>query len=495
MKDTLDQPVDSLTNEEVSNIKNKSIVGVIAYTLRTFFLQIISLVATLLLTAFLQPEEFGVFILVTALVNLFTFLSDIGLAASLIQKKSKPTDKDLFTTFTVQQILSIVIFSTIVALTPFWRKSFGLDSAGIMLMYSLGFSFILSSFKTIPSILLERKLEFNKLVLPQIIENIFFYSSAVFFAWKGWGVTSYSIAVMLRGISGLIAMYVIMPWRPKVLISKQSLKGLLKFGVPFQVNDLLARAKDDLLIVVLKKFISVAELGFLGWAQRWSLFPFRFTVDSVIRVTFPAYSRLQKDKQHLKIAIEKSLFFITLIIFPLLIGMSVMARPLTMVIERYQKWQPALPALHLFIINVMWSSISTPLTNAINAIGKISITLKLMIMWTSLTWLLTFPAVARFGFIGAALASAMVSCTSIITIIIVKKIVNIQVLSSIGKQLLASIIMGAVIYGLRDYFNTSVPRFVLGILFGGSVYGLSIYLLMPTRLIAEVKKVNLLRKK
>ena len=55
--------------------------------------------------------------------------------------------------------------------------------------------------------------------------------------------------------------------------------------------------------------------------------------------------------------------------------------------------------------------------------------------------------------------------------------------------------MGAVIYGLRDYFNTSVPRFVLGILFGGSVYGLSIYLLMPTRLIAEVKKVNLLRKK
>ena len=69
MKDSLDQSVDSLTNEEVSNIKNKSIIGVIAYTLRTFFLQIISLVAILLLTAFLEPEEFGVFILVTALVN------------------------------------------------------------------------------------------------------------------------------------------------------------------------------------------------------------------------------------------------------------------------------------------------------------------------------------------------------------------------------------------------------------------------------------------
>lgn len=484
----------AVVHSELKDIKNRSVIGVIAYTIRTFLLQIISLVATLLLSAFLSPEEFGIFFLVSALVNLFTFLSDIGLAASLIQKKTEPSQDDLATTFTIQQILAFTIFGLIVFLTPFWRNQFSLDSSGIILMYALGFSFILSSLKTIPSIVLERKLAFNKLVLPQIIENIVFYAIAVFFAWKGYGVTSYTIAVILRGIAGLIVMYALEPYWPKITIKKDSLKGLLKFGLPFQINDLLARAKDDLLIVVIKKFVSAAELGFLGWAQRWSLFPFRFTVDSVIRVTFPAYARLQKDPKNLKIAIEKSLFFISLIIFPLLIGMGVMARPLTEVIEKYEKWQPALPALYFFIINVLWSSISTPLTNAINAVGKINITLKLMVMWTSLTWILTIPAVIRYGFIGVAIAAALVSCTSLITMHIAKKMLGIEILKNIGWQAVAGVGMGSIVYGFNDFWRQSFDHFLTGIVCGFSIYALLIYLIMPKRIVAEVNTIIKLKK-
>lgn len=481
-------------HKELSTIKNRSVAGVIAYTLRTFVLQLIALAATLLLSAFLSPAEFGIFFLVSALVNLFTFLSDIGLAASLIQKKDHPTTDDLHTTFTIQQLLAVIIFSSIFFLTPFWRHQYQLDSAGIVLMYALGFSFILSSLKTIPSILLERKLEFNKLVLPQIIENIFFYFTAVFFAWKGYGVTSYTIAVILRGIVGLVAIYMLQPYSPRFKISIKSLKSLLKFGVPFQLNDLLARAKDDLLIVVIKKFISAAELGYLGWAQRWSLFPFRFTVDSVIRVTFPAYSRLQKDPENLKKAIEKSLFFISFVIFPLLAGMAIMARPLTQIIPKYHQWQPALPALYLFIINVLWSSISTPLTNAINAIGKISITLKLMVMWTGLTWALAIPAVIKWGYLGAALAAAIVSCTSVITIIIAKKLMNVSVFQNIYKQGIAAIFMAVSLSQITGYASSSVTHFFLSILAGGGVYAVSAYLLMPKQLFAEISQVIKLRK-
>ncbi|OGV93060.1 hypothetical protein A3B57_01795 [Microgenomates group bacterium RIFCSPLOWO2_01_FULL_47_10] len=474
---------------QIATIKNRSVIGVIAYTVRTFFLQVISLIATLLLSAFLTPADFGIFFLVSALVNLFTFLSDIGLAASLIQKKEEPTSTDLHTTFTIQQLLSVGIFILIVSLTPLWRRFYSLDTAAIFLLWSLGFSFILSSLKTIPSILLERKLEFSKLIIPQIVENICFFGVAVVCAWKGLGVTSYTLAVLLRGVVGLVVMYWIKPYKPKLILSKNSLKGLLRFGLPFQVNDLLARAKDDLLIVVIKKFITASELGFVGWAQRWSLFPFRFTVDSVIRVTFPAYSRLQNDTRHLKTAIEKSLFFISLIIFPLLIGMGVMARPLTEVVEKYAKWQPALPSLYFFIVNVLWSSLSTPLTNAINAIGKIKITLKLMMMWTSLTWILTIPLVIKYGFIGVSIAAALVSCTSIITIIIAKKLIGISVIANVGWQFVASCIMGSVLYFFKDFTSASLGRFILGIIGGMGLYGLTIFLLMPKKLLFETNKV------
>ena len=78
-----------MTEEELQSIKKQSIVGVVAYTVRTFMLQLVAFGATLLLAAFLNPEDFGIFFLVTAVVNLFVFLSDVGLAASLIQKKEK----------------------------------------------------------------------------------------------------------------------------------------------------------------------------------------------------------------------------------------------------------------------------------------------------------------------------------------------------------------------------------------------------------------------
>jgi len=482
----IDQPE---TNNKLAleQIKSRSISGVIAFTFRTFFLQLIALVATFLLAVFLKPEEFGIFFVVSALVNLFIFLSDIGLAASLIQKKETPSLADLRTTFTIQQILSFIIVTIIFSLTPFWQTKYGLSQSGLYLLYALAISFILASFKTIPSILLERKLDFNKLIIPQLVENLIFYSIAVFLAWKGFGVTSYTIAVLARSFAGVIIIYLLMPWQIGFAINKKSLKGLLKFGVPFQINDFLARIKDDLLIVSLKFFLTDAQIGFVGWAQRWSLFPYRFTVDSVIRVTFPAYSRLQNDKKRLKKAIEKSLYFISIIIFPILAGIALLALPFTNVIAQYQKWQPALIALYLFLINVAWSSLSTPLTNAINAIGKIKITLKLMVFWTILTWGLTIPAVIKFGFVGVALAAALVSFTSVITFIVIKRLVPIQIFVQIRSALIATAFMSLIVYQIVPQISTSLIKFLLTTAIGAFSYLVAILMLERKRLISEIK--------
>ena len=169
--------------------------------------------------------------------------------------------------------------------------------------------------------------------------------------------------------------------------------------------------------------------------------------------------------------------------------MGVMARPLTEVVEKYAKWQPALPSLYFFIVNVLWSSLSTPLTNAINAIGKIKITLKLMMMWTSLTWILTIPLVIKYGFIGVSIAAALVSCTSIVTIIIAKKLIGISVIANVGWQFVASCIMGSVLYFFKDFTSASLGRFILGIIGGMGLYGLTIFLLMPKKLLFETNKV------
>ena len=157
----------------VDTIKSRAIKGIATLTGRTFVLQAIAFGATFLLTIFLDPSQYGTFFLVSAVINFFTYFSDIGLAAALIQKKETPSQEELRTTFTVQQLLILFLVALILILLPLIRSWYNFDDSAMLLMMAITLSLFLSSLKTIPSVLLERKLDFNRLVIPQIVEYCF----------------------------------------------------------------------------------------------------------------------------------------------------------------------------------------------------------------------------------------------------------------------------------------------------------------------------------
>jgi O-antigen/teichoic acid export membrane protein len=374
---------------DATTVKRRAVSGVVNYSIRTALMYVITLVATGFLGVYLSPAEFGTYYIVTALIGLFTFMSDIGLAATLVQKKEEPTTEELRTTFTVQQILAVCILLLIVGLTPFWQRQSHLDRFGLELLYALGFSFLMASLKTIPTILLERKLEFGKKVIPEMVESIVFYGIVVVLASQHFGIRSFTVAVLARSFIGVFVIYLLQGWPFGLAWSKETFRHLIRFGAKFQLNDLLARIKDDLFTVFLANILTATEIGIIGWAKKWSMFPYQFSVNNVVSVMFPIFSRLQDDREKLARVVEKSIFFISMLIFPILAGMIAMAYPLTEIIPHYQKWQPAIPSLVFFCINIAWAAISTPLTNTLNAIGEISVTLKLMMFWTVATWVLT----------------------------------------------------------------------------------------------------------
>lgn len=474
---------------EIHHIKSRSIKGIIILLGRTGLLQIFAIAATFFLTILLEPSHYGVFAITVAAVDILVYFSDIGLAGALIQKK-QVSEEDFRTTFTVQQLLSLMLVLVGFGATSIVSHIYSLSAPGIWLFRALLVSFFLSTLKTIPSIQLERGLEFGKLIIPQIVENISFYITAVFFAWKGYGVTSFTIAVVLRSVLGLIAVYAIRPWKPVLGFRMSSFKSLAAFGVPFQLNSLLGLVKDRLLVIYYGAVLPASQVGYLQWAERWSLFPLRIVVDNVGKVTFPAYSRLQSKKEHLVRAIEKSLFFTSLIIFPVLVGMIVTAPSFIRLIPRYLKWQPALLALVFFSINAMWSSISTTITNSFAAMGKISINLKLMVMWTTLTWITTPLFIHRFGYNGVAAASALVATSSFIPLCIIKRLLPIKLIPNILPQLISSLLMGTIIYWLSLKLPITNYQLLMTILVGVILYIASIFTLTGNKLINEFRSIK-----
>lgn len=464
-------------------LKKKSFQGVIALTSRTFVLQLIAFGATFLLTIFLSPATFGVFYVVSAVIAFLNYFSDIGLAAALIQKKDELTRSDLITTFTIQQLL--VGLGSLIALgfSSWVAHFYKLDTAGVWLFRSLVLAFFLSSLKTIPSVLLERKLEFHLLVVPQILETIGFYAVAVILAVRGFGITSFTWAVLVRAILGLVAIYVIFPWKIGFGIDVVVAKRLLRFGVPFQLNSFLALLKDDLLTVFLGKVLTFTEVGYIGWAKKWAEVPLRLIMDSVIRVTFPAFSRLQHTREILGRAIEKTLFGISTAIFPITVGLLFFVEPLVKLIPRYGKWEPALFAFYVFAVSSAIVSISTPLTNALNAVGKIKITLWLMVLWTVGTWVMTISFIKFFGFNGVPLALGAITGTVILVVKLAQGHADFSVWRSIKSALFGSLTEAGVFVLLFQLFpQPPVWGLVVVGLLGVSFYALVVWQLEKVKI-------------
>lgn len=452
----------------IEAIKQKTTVSVVFLSLRNIGIQAVSTIGFFLLTLLLGTGEVGLFAIVAESVGILGYFSDVGLASALIQQKEAVSKKDLQTTFIIQQLLVLLALLVVYLVYPQMSSSRGYGSKEMWILISLCFSFVAASLKTIPSVLLERELNFKLLSTIDIIENILFYVIAVIFAFLHFGVYAYAIATFVRSLVGLVVIYYVSPWQIGISFSLTSAKKLFKFGIPFQLNSFIAMAKDRLSNLFIAGILGRESFGILSWAQKGPRIPLSF-MDAIMRVTFPTFSRIQEQKEFLKRSIEKSIYYISFFVFPALAGIALIAPDIINLIPKYGKWLPAVIPLYFYTVNAAIAAVTTPLTNAFNAVGKISITTKLMIMWTVLTWIF-YPLLSyRFGYIGTAVATLIVGSSSFIVWYIADKVFSINTFKTIFHPLISSVLMIFVLSTIGflhlNLFVTLFSKIIFGLLF------------------------------
>jgi len=454
---------------KVEEIKKLTTKSVFYLSIRNFGIQIVATLGFFLLTLLLGIGEVGLFAIVAESIAILGYFSDIGLASALIQQKEKVENKDLQTTFTIQQILVFVGLLVVAVIYPYLADAKHYGSTETWILLSLCFSFLCASLKTIPSVLLERKLDFKTLSLIDMVENMLFYTIAVIFALAGFGAFSYAIATFVKSIIGLILMYRFQSWPMGINFSVSSATNLLRFGIPFQLNSFIALAKDRLSNLLVAGIIGRDAFGLLSWAQKGSRIPLSF-MDAIMKVTFPTFSRIQNNLDLLKKSLSRSIYFIALVVFPSLMGIALIAADLIAVIPKYGQWQPALLPLYFYALSFAIAAVTTPITNAFNAVGKIKVTTKLMIMWTVLTWIF-YPILSlKFGYIGTSVAALLVGLSSVFAWFLCQKHFQVNIFFTIAKPFFASLLMLVVCLPLNNLFPSPLYRLLSKTLTGLFVY-------------------------
>jgi len=475
-------------NLELETLKQKAFRGIFTLTFRRLILKMIDTVGMIFIARALTPDAFGIFGIISFVVFTFlSFFSDIGFGAALIQKNTELTQDDIRTTFTIQQVL--VTFLLVVAwlISPALAGFYSLGNQGIWLIRTLSLSLFITSFKTIPSIILERKLRFEKLVIPEVIETLIYNGIAVYMSLSGYGVWSLVVAIVARTIVGAVVLNFLCPWPIGWAFSRQSARALLGFGVPYQLNSVLALIKDNLTPTLIAYWFGPTAVGFVQLAQNIATRPMEI-LNIVSRVMFPAYSRIQHDKPRLKRWIEKSVHFMAILYFPMIAGLLVTASSILQYLyaDKSARWLPALPTLLLFLAGAFPIIITTTYTNALYALGRPKVVLALMALYTVLTWGLGTPLIYKYGFVGIAIAGLVITYITLPLVVReMNKVVQVDTWSSLSRPFFAALFMAVVVYFGNRFLVHDLTSLFLIVGLGVVTYTGLIFLLNGTRLKAE----------
>jgi PST family polysaccharide transporter len=453
----------------LEKIKGQTVHNILFLTFRNFGIQAITLVGFFILTIVLSTGDIGLFAIVSESVSILGYFSDIGLASALIQQKDEVNHQELQTTFWIQQLLVSLALS--LAIILFYRFSLAhqYGSKEWSIFAALCFSFFAASLKTIPSVLLERQLNFRLISTIDILENLSFYFIAVAFALMGFGAYSYAYAAFSRSLLGLILIYYYQPWPFGFNFSLTAIKQLFRFGIPYQINSFIAVAKDRLSNLLVAGILGRESFGLLSWAQKGPRLPLSI-MDALIRVTFPTFARLQDHPQELRRSLYKSLYFTSFLIFPALAGISLTAPNFISLVPKYTKWLPALIPLYLYALNAAIAAVTTPITNAFNAVGKISITTKLMVMWTLLTWIF-YPWLSwQYGYLGTAFATLIVGSSSLVVWLLCQKYFQVNVFQAIFHPTISTLLMTLSLVALNTIQLPSLNLLVIKVVVGVFLY-------------------------
>ncbi|HVL33606.1 MAG TPA: oligosaccharide flippase family protein, partial [Actinomycetota bacterium] len=342
---------------DANEVKRLALRGVGAMFVRTLGQRGLQMVGNILLARWLAPETFGLYAVVSFIVGLAGFLSDLGLGASLIQRKERLTEKDLRSAFSLSLGLNMFVVGALWMLAPVLVSAYGVSSGNVMAVRAMSLTILFSTFTAIPLIRLERSLKFGALSFADLAAQVAYLVVSLSLAFPYWRQPSYAArghaaaavwcfvwgTVASRGLHTVIV-NIVSPWRPRLGFDARAMREMLSFGLPYQLNGFVNAMKDNFVPIFIAFVVNAEAVGFVIWAVGLVTNAL-FLMPIVQRVTFPAYARLQHDTVALKEAIEKSIKWVAATVFPATLLLAALARQ---IVEHVYgpKWEPGLPSFY-----------------------------------------------------------------------------------------------------------------------------------------------------
>ncbi|WP_026394799.1 lipopolysaccharide biosynthesis protein [Acetobacterium malicum] len=427
-------------------IKSKVISSLFWKFMERLGTQGIQFIVQIALARLILPEEYGTIALITIFISFANVFVQYGFNTALIQKKDA-NETDFSSVFFLSLVVAGLCYAILFVSAPLIAQFFE-NAMLIPLLRVLSITLFLGGLNSIQNAVIARNLEFRKLFYSSLGAVVGSGIVGIAMAYNGFGAWALVAQQLTNQLMVASILWFTVRWRPGFLFSLESLKGLFSFGWKLLVSALINMLYNNIQSLFIAKIYNPAMLGYFNRGQQFPSLIVSNINGSIQSVMFPALALKQDNLHRVKEMVRRAIVTSAFFIFPMMVGLAVIAEPLIKILLT-DKWLPCVPFLQISCAAYALLPIHTANLQAINALGRSDIFLKLEIVKNVVSLAILGISLA-FGIYAIAAGMFFSSvASSFINAYPNKKLLNysyVQQLKDVMPSLLLSLAMGVIIY-------------------------------------------------
>lgn len=339
--------------------------------------QLVTFIVSIVLARILAPEDYGQIALITVFTTIMQVFVDSGLGTALIQKKDAD-DLDFSSVFYFNFVICLILYVVMFVTAPFIAGFYG-NSSLTSIIRVISLTIVISGVKGIQQSYVSRNMMFKRFFYSTLGGTVFSAFFGIALAYAGVGVWAIVAQQLSNTAIDTLILWLTVKWRPKRMFSWVRLKGLLSFGWKMLASSLLDTVYNNIRSLIIGKMYSSSDLAYYDQGKKFPNVIVTNINTSIDSVLLPTMASAQDDAGRVKSMTRRAIKTSTYIMAPLMMGLAFCAEPIVGLVLT-DKWLPCVPFLRIFCVTYMFYPIHTANLNAIKAMGRSDLFLKLEIV-------------------------------------------------------------------------------------------------------------------
>lgn len=349
----------------------------------------VTFIVSVILARLLMPEAYGIVTMVNIFISIANVFVSDGFGCSLIQKRDADEldfNSMFYISLGVSVITYVVLFLTAPTLAVFFNQPL---LSSVIRVFALRLP--VSAVSTIQHAYVSRHMIFRKFFFSTLIGTIISGLVGILLAFHGWGVWALIMQYMVNSVTDCIVLFATVPWRPGLQFSGRRAAELMRYGWKIFLTGLISVSYGQLRAFAIGRRYTAEDLAYYNYGERFPALVVNNVDASVSGVLFPAMSNNGNDIVKVKEMTRKTMRMSAYVIFPLMVILAMVAEHLVICLLT-EKWLPCVFFLRIFCLEKGLSPYSTANLQAIKAIGRSDVLLKMEVLKKSIGMLIVIVA-------------------------------------------------------------------------------------------------------